>query len=270
MKIKLGKLRQLIREELSKDSQKLDVEKMKKELIDSLGVEKVLDQVVGAMKKEELEQVLQALLRINNLDSSLKESEIEKTKGGDKKMAKSNKELMKLLSGISQVMANSYDGSYGEEKEKTPLKREKGDPILDTRIIDGFGISLSGDRMIVKYQSEVVAEDTKDPKFETNIAQMLADIISYVKKEYKRITGDALSVKEDTKPIIQVEHISMVRTQVLASQVFKINGLEVKSVFDKHEKKIDDKVRKFLDLAKSAKDPDNLEISRQKQKGELK
>ena len=47
---------------------------------------------------------------------------------------------LEIIQGIAQAAANAYDGSHiakyhatGEEK-KIGLRREKGDPILDSRV----------------------------------------------------------------------------------------------------------------------------------------
>ena len=47
---------------------------------------------------------------------------------------------LEIINGISQVLSKKYDGALDENDEpiKIGLKREEGDPILDSRIMDGF------------------------------------------------------------------------------------------------------------------------------------
>ena len=49
---------------------------------------------------------------------------------------------MEIVRGISQVMANSHDGALDDNGDpiKVGLKREEGDPITDSRIMDGFKV----------------------------------------------------------------------------------------------------------------------------------
>ena len=51
---------------------------------------------------------------------------------------------MEIVNGISQVMANSYDGALDEKGEpiKVGLKREEGHPINDSRVMDSKYSSL--------------------------------------------------------------------------------------------------------------------------------
>ena len=69
-------------------------------------------------------------------------------------MAEKNN-ILDIVRGISQAMANSYDGAVDEngERIKIGLKREEGDLVLDKRVMDGFDVYFSGNTLIVKYQS---------------------------------------------------------------------------------------------------------------------
>ena len=46
---------------------------------------------------------------------------------------------LEIINGISQVLANSYDGALDESGEpvKIGLRREEGNPLIDHRVIDG-------------------------------------------------------------------------------------------------------------------------------------
>ena len=124
-------------------------------------------------------------------------------------MAKKNN-IIDIVNGISQAAANAYDGALDDkgEPQKIGLKREEGDLVLDTRVIDGFNVSISGNTLILKYQGEILLKDVYKGDFEGEIAQRLQDIVSYLKKEFKKITGNALTLtkidKEKSAALINV------------------------------------------------------------------
>ena len=63
-------------------------------------------------------------------------------------MAESN--ILEIIQGLSQAAANAYDGAHDErfvrdgEVKKAGLQREKGCPITDRRVNDGFKVSFHG------------------------------------------------------------------------------------------------------------------------------
>ena len=102
---------------------------------------------------------------------------------------------LEIINGISQAAANAYDGSHDEryaadgKARKIGLNREEGDPILDKRVLDGFNVRFYGDKMRLSYHSEVQLKEVYARGFETDMEQRIADISTWLKKEYKRITG---------------------------------------------------------------------------------
>jgi len=136
--------------------------------------------------------------------------------------------IIDIVNGISQAAANAYDGALDEKGEpiKTGLTREEGDPILDKRVMDGFSVTMSGNILILKYQGEIMLRDVYKGDFEGEIAQRLQDIISFLKKEYKKITGKSVTLtKEDKEPDILVQSLSHKRSWCQANQKFKIGGM---------------------------------------------
>ena len=55
--------------------------------------------------------------------------------------------VLDIVRDISQAAANANDGSHDErfaldgEAKKVGLKREEGDALTDSRVIDGFGVN---------------------------------------------------------------------------------------------------------------------------------
>jgi len=136
-----------------------------------------------------------------------------------------------IVKGISQAAANAYDGSHDEryssdgETRKVGLKREMGDPITDSRVMDGFGVKFHGTQLIITYQSELPIKEFHNSKYDQEIEQTFKDIVKFLKKEYKAITGDSLSLKEDGPANIHLQHMSRVRSWVQANKVYAIGGI---------------------------------------------
>jgi len=134
---------------------------------------------------------------------------------------------LEIVRGISQVLANSYDGAFDEKGDpiKIGLKREEGNPIIDSRVIDGFGCTIAGNRLRISYTYECRIKDVHQNGFESEIASMVNKVKNFLTKEYKKVTGDALSLSKDGEIDIFVQPISMIRTQVRANQHYKIGKL---------------------------------------------
>ena len=159
--------------------------------------------------------------------------------------------IIDIVNGLSQAAANAYDGSLDENGEpiKVGLTREEGNPVLDMRVIDGFNVSISGNILIVKYQGESLLRDVYKGDFEGEVAQKLQDIISFLKKEYKKITGNALTLKSTGDVDAIVQQTSRIRTWVQAKQYFDIGGVDssTEAINGASEDSVDAKFKSFLD-----------------------
>jgi reverse gyrase len=156
---------------------------------------------------------------------------------------------MEIVRGISQVMANSHDGALDDKGEpiKVGLKREDGDPIIDSRVMDGFKVSYHGPQLCIHYHSEMKLKDVYANGFESDLEQMIADIAKFIKKEYKIITGSALSLKAVGDVDAIVQQTSRVRTWVQAKQYFDIGGIDAEEINSSSEDNIEEKFKSFLD-----------------------
>jgi len=141
--------------------------------------------------------------------------------------------VLDIITGISQAAANAYDGSHDErynadgEKRAIGLRREEGDPVLDSREIDGFKIRFEGDKLRVLYHTEMKLKETHDKSnFENNISATVNDVANYLKREYKKVTGNTLTLTKEGDVDINVQHISNVRSSCQANCVYKIGGLD--------------------------------------------
>jgi hypothetical protein len=183
---------------------------------------------------------------------------------------------LEIIQGIAQAAANAYDGSHvgkynvdGEEK-KIGLRREEGDPILDSRVIDGFKVKFKGNKLCITYQSEIrMKEVHKGGKFESEMESVMADIVKFLKKEYKTITGNTLSLKPIDEVNIFVQPISRTRTDLSMYQEFEITSLDksVVPVGAPSEDTTRDITKKFLAMGREkAKKPSNVTKKDEKKK----
>ena len=138
---------------------------------------------------------------------------------------------IEVIRALSQAAANiSYDGAqegmYGDgEKRPAGLEREKGHMINDRRVIDGFGVKFMGNVLRINYQSEVQLREVCANGFEDEIGCRFAEIVKFLKKEYKSLTGRSISLKPMGEHDILVQHRSRVWTWCQAHCDYKIGGL---------------------------------------------
>jgi len=52
---------------------------------------------------------------------------------------------------------------------KAGLKREEGDCIVDSRVMDGFNVRVSGNKLVLSYHSEITMKDFHDNNFEDDV-----------------------------------------------------------------------------------------------------
>ena len=60
--------------------------------------------------------------------------------------------------------------------------------------MDGFGVKFHGPILRITYQAETRLKEVQDKGFEGEIEQRLQDIASFLKKEYKAVTGDTTNL----------------------------------------------------------------------------
>jgi|GEM_PF-2267996 hypothetical protein len=141
------------------------------------------------------------------------------------------KSTYEIIQAIKQAEANAYDGAKNEKGEdlKVGLKREKGDVILDTRIMDAFGLKIVGNLLMLNYSTEAKIKEIHQmglAKYKTETESTLKSIVSYLKKEYKKITGDALTLTKHGEVDIRIDPISKIRNSIKANCSYKIGGIK--------------------------------------------
>lgn len=176
--------------------------------------------------------------------------------------------VLDVIKGLNQAAANAYDGALDDsgEKLKIGLKREEGNPIIDKRVMDGFKVRFAGPKMIISYQSEMRLEELHPRgRFEDEIERIFADIVKFLKKEYKNITKSSVKLDADSPAEIIVQTTSRLHTWVQAHKQYYVGGFDgVESLgmtserdMDRREQPYEKKFKDFLELS-SDKKPDNV------------
>ena len=125
------------------------------------------------------------------------------------------------------VSTKGYDGALDEEGKpvKMGLNREVDNTVLDSRLVDGFKVRFQGNNMILSYSSECSIKNVQNPKFEGMVGQKIADIVNFIKKEYKSAAGSSLSLKQEGETDILVQKMSNIRTWYQTTSIYNIGGL---------------------------------------------
>jgi hypothetical protein len=179
--------------------------------------------------------------------------------------------VLEIIQGIQQAASNAYDGALDEKGEPIAvgLMREEGHPILDKRVMDGFNVCFKGNQLKLKYQGEITLKEFHKGDFEGDIVSRLGDIASFLKKEYKKITGSGLTLTKvkDSEPQILVQSVSKIRSWVQAQQDYVIGGIpEEPEMGTTVEERLDDSIKKWLGMGKDkfpkTKNPENVKGKR--------
>ena len=166
--------------------------------------------------------------------------------------------VLEIITGLNQAAANAYDG-YKHLDDEIGLRRESGDPIVDSRLMDGFGVRFAGDKMIVTYQSDILMKEIHPrQQFENEIEMRFGDIVKFLKKEYKKITKESITLSEDSPADILVQSTSRVRNFVQATKQYTIGNMgETESLRKSTEDRVEDGIKKFLNLSSKKKAPND-------------
>ena len=177
--------------------------------------------------------------------------------------------VLEIVRGIAQAASNAYDGAHDErfvrkgEDKKVGLKREEGCPINDSRVMDGFNVRMQGDRLILSYHSEISLKDFHSNRYEDDVEQTINDIVKFLKKEYKSVTGNSLTLTADGETNMHAQSVSRVKTWVQATKAYKIGNMgETEEVGTSSEDRLDNSIKKWLAIGKEqypgAKKPENV------------
>jgi len=171
--------------------------------------------------------------------------------------------VYEIIQGLSQAAANAYDGALDESGEpiQAGLQREEGSPLLDSRVMDGFKVRFAGDMMCLSYHSEVKLKEVYTAGFESDVEDRMMEVVGWLKKEYRRITGNSVNLTKEGEVDMRVENSSRVRSWVIAQLSFRVGGLTEEMNNETGSKAPDEYWRSFVEQGgwdgKGGKRPSN-------------
>ena len=169
-----------------------------------------------------------------------------------------------IIKNIAQAASNiTYDGATDEnyEPHQIGLRREEGNPILDSRNIDGFNVRMSGNHLIVSYGVETKLSEVYATKIEQEMENVINKCVNYLKGEYRKISGKNLRLSKVGEIDVKVQYISRVRTSVQANCVYVISSLSDVPATENEpsEDRLNDTFKKFLSMGRDdAANPMNI------------
>ena len=175
---------------------------------------------------------------------------------------------LEIIQGLAQAAANGWDGNHddsfalSDKPVSVGLNRENGRPLIDKRVNDGFSVKFSADTICITYQSDVRVQEVKDSKFEQDMERMLNEVKKFLQKEYKKVTGNSVTLTKKGEPRIIVQTTSRIRTFVQAYQNYKISGIkDMDQIGDPSRDSENDVMRRFL-AQSSTKRPQNDKLKK--------
>lgn len=166
-------------------------------------------------------------------------------------------DILSVIQTIAQVVrGKGYDGALDDKGKsvKIGLRREEEITIHDPRLIDGFRVKFSGDKMLLTYQAEIRLAEVSVAGFESKIKQILSDIYSFIKTEYRKLANKELNISKEGQPDIKVESISNVRAILKATQAFNLKNTSAGSIESEEstDEKLKKTMKKFLEFGKKS------------------
>jgi hypothetical protein len=132
-----------------------------------------------------------------------------------------------VVKGISQAIHNKHHGAIDENGElvEVGLKREE-QPIVDQRIMDGFGVSFHGNMLIIKYNSFEPLMNLHEKRFEKEIERRIEEVRKFIVKEFSKVTGQNLRLKEAGEVKVLVESSNRIKALVKAMMPYEVLNLK--------------------------------------------
>lgn len=137
--------------------------------------------------------------------------------------------VYEVVRGISEAIHNKFHGATDENGKliEMGLKREE-QLITDTRVIDGFGVSIHGNVLMLKYSSHEPLTNLHEKRFEREIERRIEDVKKFIQKEFEKHTGNTLRLKESGEVKILVESSNRVKAIIKALMPYEILNLKDK------------------------------------------
>ncbi len=145
----------------------------------------------------------------------MEEKNAGKAVGGQ--MADSKTNAVDIVSGI--VTASNLQTDF--------MDKDKGTWYKDRCLNDGFKVSFTDNKMVITYSKDVPRQSIRDnKKHESELNDMVNQAVSWIKKNFKEITGKSVTLTKDSDPLLRYDQYSNQREFVRMTTVYKIGKVE--------------------------------------------
>ena len=135
--------------------------------------------------------------------------------------------VYEVVKGIYEAVKNKHHGAIDENGKPVSIGLKREDqPIRDQRVMDGFGIAMHGPILMIKYHSFEPIRELAQKKFEKEVERRINEIKSYIQKEFNRVTGTALRLKDADDLHVLVETPNRVKILVKAQMAYEVLNLK--------------------------------------------
>ena len=128
-------------------------------------------------------------------------------------------------------------------------------------MMDGFKVRFVANKMILSYHSEIKLKEVHDKGFEDEMGRMCNEIVKFLKKEYKKVTGDSVTLTKEGELDVYVQKTSNIRAWVQVNCTYKIGGIGEIEGANEPKRDVDASIKKWLEIGKDkypgAKKPSN-------------
>ena len=152
---------------------------------------------------------------------------------GGPKMAVSVLDVLRTISSICSKYG--HDGALGDDGQPVDfgLDRDLGDPIKDSRIMDGFKVRFGGPCLYISYQGEVNIKELyrAGPKsFEADMEKKFKNISSFIKKEYGKMKMGRLRLKDQGVADTRIQRLSNYRNFCTSIKCYLIGNISTPEI----------------------------------------
>jgi len=139
--------------------------------------------------------------------------------------------VLDVLRTISSICSKyGHDGALGDDGKPIDfgLDRDLGDPIKDSRVMDGFKVRFGGPYLYITYQGAVNLKDIhrrggKD--FEDDIERKFKRVSSFIKEEYGKMKMGRLRLKDEGPSDTRIQRISNYRNFCTSIKRYLISNI---------------------------------------------
>lgn len=137
--------------------------------------------------------------------------------------------VYEVVQGIAQAVHNIHHGAVNENGRPVEIGLKREDqPITDQRVIDGFGVSMQGNLLVIRYNSHEPLSNLHEKRFEREVERRIEEIKGFIQKQFLKHTETQLRLKETGELKVLVESSNRVKAMIKAMMAYEVLNLKDK------------------------------------------